>query len=119
MSFFGTAVPTLQMSDFAQLLAITSNTKQKRENPRLTSPLATPSPPPHRGTQHPSVEWAIPGLTRESGAAHQVRVGEVECGVEHEVGLYDPAGLLADVVEEPGALEWDTALIAILGREKG
>lgn len=52
--------------------------------------------------------------SRESGAAHQVSVGEVERGVEHEVGLDDPAGLLADVVEEPGALQWDTALIAIL-----
>lgn len=58
-------------------------------------------------------------LTRESGAAHQVGVREVERGVQHEVGLDDPASLLADVVEEPGALQRDTALVAILGKEKG
>lgn len=46
-------------------------------------------------------------------------VGEVERGVQHEVGLDDPASLLADVVEEPGALQRDAALIAVLGKEKG
>lgn len=46
-------------------------------------------------------------------------VGEVERGVQHEVGLDDPASLLADVVEEPGALQRDAALVAILGKEKG
>lgn len=46
-------------------------------------------------------------------------VGEVERGVEQEVGLHDPASLLTDVIEQPGTLQGDTALVAILGKEKG
>lgn len=46
-------------------------------------------------------------------------VGEVERGVEQEVGLDDPARLLADVVEQPGTPQRDTALVAILGKERG
>lgn len=57
-------------------------------------------------------------LTGEGSAAHQVGVGEVKGGVEHEVGLDDPASLLTDVVEETGTLQRHTALVAVLGKEK-
>lgn len=46
-------------------------------------------------------------------------VGKVERGVQHEVGLNDPASLLTDVIEKPSTLQRDTALVAILGKEKG
>lgn len=46
-------------------------------------------------------------------------VGEVERGVEQEVGLDNPASLLTDVIEQPGTLQGDTALVAILGKEGG
>lgn len=65
------------------------------------------------------LHWQPQLLTREGGAAHQVCVGEVEGGVEQEVGLDDPASLLTDVIEQPGTLQRDTALVAILGKEKG
>ena len=55
-------------------------------------------------------------LTRDGGPTHQVCVGEVQGGVEQEVGLDDAPGSLADVVEQTGALERHSALEAVLRR---
>lgn len=121
---FGTAVPTLCCCgdiDFAQPSIPSSSIRQNRDTLRLGAPThkalvrgLNPSHPPS-----PALPPVPQALTREGGAAHQVGVGEVERGVQHEVGFDDSASLLADVVEEPGALQWDTALVAILGKEKG
>lgn len=124
MSFFGTAVPTLCCcgdGDFAQPSATSLSIRQNRATLRLGSPTRKP---PFRGLKpscppSPAPPPAPQALTGEGGAAHQVGVGEVERGVQHEVGLDDPASLLADVVEEAGTLQWDTALVAVLGKEKG
>lgn len=109
-------------NDFAQPSAISLSIRQNRATLRFRSPTHKPlnqglTPPPHPPI--PAPPPAPRALTGEGGAAHQVGVGEVERGVQHEVGLDDPASLLADVVEEPGALQRDAALVAILGKEKG
>ena len=57
-------------------------------------------------------------MTCDGRAANQVRVGEVQGGVEQEVGLNDASRSLADIVEETGAAHRHPALIAVLrGRE--
>lgn len=50
--------------------------------------------------------------------AHEVRVGKVQSGVEHKVGLHDTPGALADVVEEPRAPHRHSALVAVLQKRK-
>lgn len=53
-------------------------------------------------------------MTCNSCAAHKVRVGEVQSGVKHKVGLHDAPGALTDLVEEPGTPHRHSALVAIL-----
>lgn len=105
-------------ADYAQPLAINFIIKQKRATLSLGPPLINP---PWNAKQLPPslLQWQPQLLTREGSAAHQVCVGEVEGGVEQEVGLDDPASLLTDVIEQAGTLQRDTALVAILGTEKG
>lgn len=54
------------------------------------------------------------GLTCDGCPAHQVRVGEVEGGVEQEVRLNDSPRTLADVIEQACAAHGHSALIAVL-----
>lgn len=54
------------------------------------------------------------GLTCDGCPAHQVRVGEVEGGVEQEVRLNNPPRTLADVIEQACAAHGHSALIAVL-----
>lgn len=53
-------------------------------------------------------------VTCDGCPANEVRVGEVQSGVKHKVGLHDAPGALTDVVEEPGAPHWHSALVAVL-----
>lgn len=53
-------------------------------------------------------------MTCDGCPAHQVRVGEVQGGVEQEVRLDNPPRSLADVVEQPSAPQGYSALVAVL-----
>lgn len=53
-------------------------------------------------------------VTCYSRSTHQVCVGEVQGGVELEVGLDNPPRSLTGVVEEASALHGHPALVAIL-----
>lgn len=53
-------------------------------------------------------------MTCDGCPAHQVRVGEVQGGVEQEVGLDDPPRSLADVIEQPSAPQGHSSLVAVL-----
>ncbi len=57
-------------------------------------------------------------MTCDGCPAHQVRVGEVQGGVEQEVRLDDPSGSLTDVVEQPSAPHRHSALVAVLWEEQ-
>ena len=63
-----------------------------------------------------SVHVVATRLTCDGCPTHQVCVGEVQGGVEQEVGLDDASGSLADVVEQTSALERHSALEAVLQR---
>lgn len=53
-------------------------------------------------------------VTCDGCPAHQVRVGEVQGGVEQEVRLNDPPRSLTDVVEHASAPHRHSALVAVL-----
>lgn len=53
-------------------------------------------------------------MTCDGCPAHQVRVGEVQGGVEQEVRLDNPPRSLADFVEQPSAPQGHSALVAVL-----
>lgn len=58
-------------------------------------------------------------VTCDGRATHKVCVGEVQGGVEQEVGLGDVSRSLTDIVEEASALHRHSALVAVLqAREK-
>lgn len=53
-------------------------------------------------------------MTCDGRPANQVCIGEVQRGVEQEVGFNDTSRSLADIIEEASAPHWHSALIAIL-----
>lgn len=62
----------------------------------------------------------VPGMekrpTFDGGAAHQVGVGEVEGGVQAEVGLHDAPHLLGHVVVQVGTLQRNFPFLSQLPR---
>lgn len=56
-------------------------------------------------------------VTYDGCAAHEVCVGEVQGGVEEEVGLHDASGSLADVIEETSALHRHSTFVAVLRKK--
>lgn len=56
--------------------------------------------------------------TYDGCPAHQVRVGEVQSGVQHEIRLDDSSRPLARFVEQASALHWHSTLKTMLGGEK-